>query len=73
MKKFKEFDIPFVGLKQGEHRFDYRIDNSFFEEFGYTDFNETSLKVDVVLHKKQYAGAGLCRKRYGKCKLRSFQ
>ncbi|SFW29134.1 Uncharacterized metal-binding protein YceD, DUF177 family [Sinomicrobium oceani] len=52
MKKFKEFDIPFVGLKQGEHRFDYRIDNSFFEEFGYTDFNETSLKVDVVLHKR---------------------
>ncbi|MGS2762539.1 YceD family protein [Sinomicrobium sp. M5D2P9] len=52
MKKFKEFDIPFVGLKQGEHRFDYRIDNLFFEGFDYADFNDASLKADVVLHKK---------------------
>ncbi|MGS2741338.1 YceD family protein [Sinomicrobium sp. M5D2P17] len=52
MKKFKEFDIPFVGLKQGEHRFGYRIDNLFFEGFDYTDFNDASLKVDVVLHKR---------------------
>ncbi|MBC9794602.1 YceD family protein [Sinomicrobium weinanense] len=52
MKKFKEFDIPFAGLKQGEHRFDYHVDNLFFEGFDYTDFNDASLKVGVVLHKK---------------------
>ena len=52
MKKFRDFDIPFAGLKQGEHRFGYHIDNRFFESFGYTDFNGASLDVTVVFRKK---------------------
>jgi len=52
MKPLKEFTIPFVGLKVGKHYFDYNIENKFFQYFEYEDFNNSNLKVDVVLEKK---------------------
>jgi uncharacterized metal-binding protein YceD (DUF177 family) len=52
MRKLKEFTIPFVGLKQGKHRFEYSIDNKFFEHFEYDEFNSANLKVDLLLEKK---------------------
>ncbi|WP_340199388.1 YceD family protein [Ascidiimonas sp. W6] len=52
MKKLKEFDIPFVGLKQGKHQFNYHIDNEFFEGFDYNEFNEANLTIKVSLDKK---------------------
>ncbi len=50
MKK-KEFIIPFSGLKQGKHEFNYVIENEFFESFGYTDFNSANLGLQVLLNK----------------------
>ena len=29
MKAMKAYTIPFVGLKEGKHHFDYHIDNTF--------------------------------------------
>ncbi len=52
MKELKEFTIPFVGLKLGEHRFDFNIGASFFEHFEYDEFNGASIKLDVLLIKK---------------------
>ena len=52
MRKLKEFTIPFVGLKQGKHQFEYHIDNKFFEHFEYDDFNSANVKVDLLLEKK---------------------
>ncbi|MCF6307478.1 MAG: DUF177 domain-containing protein [Flavobacteriaceae bacterium] len=52
MKELKEFTIPFVGLKLGEHRFDYKINKSFFEYFEYEDFNEANINLEVLLIKK---------------------
>ncbi|WP_461532562.1 YceD family protein [Sinomicrobium sp.] len=52
MKKFRDFEIPFSGLKLGKHRFTYHIDNRFFEDFDYTEFNGASLEIGVVLDKK---------------------
>ncbi len=52
MKQLKEFTIPFVGLKEGEHRFDYNIDQTFFNHFEYEDFNATNVKADLILVKK---------------------
>jgi uncharacterized metal-binding protein YceD (DUF177 family) len=52
MRKLKEFTIPFVGLKQGRHQFEYEIDNKFFEHFEYDEFNSADIKVDVLLDKK---------------------
>ena len=52
MKKLKEFIIQFVGLKQGEHNFEYKIENKFFNYFEYDEFNDANLDVKVVLNKK---------------------
>lgn len=52
MKDLKEFDISFVGLKQGKHKFEYRLDNKFFENFQYDEFENADIKVDLDFEKK---------------------
>ena len=52
MNNLKEYLIPFVGLKIGKHQFDYQIDNTFFKNFDYDEFNDVSFIVDIVLEKK---------------------
>ena len=52
MKELRGFDISFIGLKEGEHRFEYHIDNKFFDAFQYDEFDETSINVDLVFVKK---------------------
>ena len=49
--KQKEYNIPFSGLKQGKHHFNYQIDNTFFDSFGYDEFNDDNIALEVVLHK----------------------
>lgn len=49
--KLKEFDIPFSGLKQGKHHFEYQIDKTFFESFDYEEFGAASVRVNVILEK----------------------
>ncbi|MEK6152944.1 DUF177 domain-containing protein [Flavobacteriaceae bacterium 3-367] len=51
MMKHKEFAIPFSGLKQGKHEFEYRIENKFFESFGYDEFNDAAIDLTVILNK----------------------
>lgn len=52
MKELKEYTIPFVGLKVGEHRFNFEIDRSFFEHFEYDEFTDAAINLDVILQKK---------------------
>jgi len=52
MNDLKEFLIPFAGLKLGKHQFDYQLDNTFFKHFDYDEFNDASIKVNIVLEKK---------------------
>jgi uncharacterized metal-binding protein YceD (DUF177 family) len=52
MRDLKEFTIPFLGLKLGEHRFDFTLENEFFEHFEYDEFNGATIKLDVLLEKK---------------------
>lgn len=52
MKNLKEFIIPFVGLKEGKHQFDYQIDDSFFEQFQFDEYQKVNVKVELVFHKK---------------------
>jgi len=52
MNKTKEFLIPFIGLKLGKHHFEYQISNAFFEIFDYHEYNNSDIKVNVVLEKK---------------------
>ncbi len=53
MSVMKEFLIPFVGLKVGEHSFEYQINNTFFQEFDYDQFEGVAVKAEVTLNKKQ--------------------
>jgi uncharacterized metal-binding protein YceD (DUF177 family) len=52
MNKKKEYLIPFIGLKTAKHHFEYQISNVFFEIFDYHEFNNSDIKVNVVLEKK---------------------
>lgn len=48
----KQFVIPFVGLKSGKHRFDYLIDNQFFDGFEYSLIKAGNLKVVLDFEKQ---------------------
>jgi uncharacterized metal-binding protein YceD (DUF177 family) len=52
MRNLKKFDIPFRGLKEGKHNFDYRIDNTFFEHFEYDEYNDSNLLLELIFNKK---------------------
>ncbi len=51
MRKHKEFEIPFSGLKEGKHKFEYSIENKFFESFEYNEFNDAKIVLQVMLNK----------------------
>jgi hypothetical protein len=51
MKKTKFFN-SFIGLKLGKHHFEYQISNAFFEIFDYNEYQDSNIKVNVVLEKK---------------------
>lgn len=50
--RFENFAIKFTGLKVGEHHFEYEIDNTFFDEFKYDEFQKSDIQADVTLNKK---------------------
>ena len=52
MKDLKEFDISFVGLKDGLHQFEYKIEKTFFDFFKYDEFFNSNVKVEVSFLKK---------------------
>ncbi|SNR73610.1 YceD family protein [Lutibacter flavus] len=52
MKDLKEFDISFIGLKEGIHQFDYIITKEFFDFFDYDEFNNANINVSLSLLKK---------------------
>lgn len=52
MKQLKEYTIPFVGLKQGLHQFEFQIENTFFEHFEYDEFNASAINVALEFNKK---------------------
>ncbi|MGV8946228.1 MAG: YceD family protein [Lutibacter sp.] len=47
MKDLKEFDISFIGLKEGIHQFEYTIDKTFFDFFNYDEFYDSNVKVEL--------------------------
>ena len=52
MQQLSEFLIPFIGLKEGTHQFDFNIDNKFFEEFGFLDFQNAQIQAVLDFEKK---------------------
>jgi len=52
MKAIKDYMIPFVGLKQGIHKFEYEISNDFLALFDFEEFNSSKLLALLDFNKK---------------------
>ena len=52
-RELKDYEIKFIGLKEGSHKFDFEIDRKFFDIFEYSEFEEADLKYEVLLEKKK--------------------
>lgn len=53
-EKFKAFEIPIAGLKQGQTNVNFKIDETFFKNFeGSDDFSGCNIHVDLVVDKRR--------------------
>ena len=52
MDTLADFIIPIVGLKLGDHSYQFEVDGKFFKEFDNTDLQEGCLQIDLVLTKR---------------------
>lgn len=52
MNPLHKYDIPFVGLKQGEHRFTYTVKGDFYELFEASPVQQSNIVVDLDFDKK---------------------
>ena len=53
LKRMKAYLLSFVDLKIGEHRFDFHIDSTFFENFLESEIIQADVKVSLVLDKQE--------------------
>jgi uncharacterized metal-binding protein YceD (DUF177 family) len=53
VKRSKEYVLTFADLKIGEHRFDYHVDNAFFETFPESEILAADVNVSLVLDKQE--------------------
>lgn len=69
----KEFVIPFVGLKQGVHEFNFEVGKAFFESIEYSVVHEGNVHVTFLLDKKEtmligdYTIRGAVKASCGRC------
>ncbi len=54
MEKISAFLIPFIGLKDGVHHFDFIVNNEFFEGYDFFDLKKADVKVHLVFEKKNH-------------------
>ena len=47
----RDYDIAFVGLKQGIHEYQYQVDDKFFKHYGEQDFSNCTAKIKLQLEK----------------------
>ncbi len=52
MKRNGIYEIPFVGLKEGKHQFEYQIERKFFDAFDFDEFNDVNVLVTLEFVKK---------------------
>ncbi|HWB64156.1 MAG TPA: DUF177 domain-containing protein [Chitinophagales bacterium] len=53
MKGLREYEIPFVGLKLGVHKFNYEIDGKFFKHFEQSPIHDCKVNVRLEFEKKE--------------------
>jgi uncharacterized metal-binding protein YceD (DUF177 family) len=54
MAVLREFKIPFIGLKNGVHIFEYKINDAFFENFEDTFINDANIDIRLKFDKKEH-------------------
>ena len=52
MNYLSRYTVPFSGLKEGEHLFDFSADNRFFEQFEESEIKKGSVNIRVKLEKR---------------------
>ena len=52
MKLSNDFVLSFFGLKEGRHKFEYKIDKQFFESFKFDEFLDADFTVALDFNKK---------------------
>jgi len=53
VKGLREFEIPYVGLRVGVHKFDYDIDAKFFQHFEESPIRDCKVHVKLEFEKKE--------------------
>ncbi len=51
MNELKSYDIKFSGLKNGKHQYQFHIDQHFFNQFDFKEFNDSNLDILVDFNK----------------------
>ncbi len=52
MNTLKEYRIPYLGLKAGNHRYEFQLTDVFFDEFELSEIQGSDLQVEVDLEKQ---------------------
>jgi uncharacterized protein len=52
VKNLIDYQIPFSGLKEGIHHYDFKVDDTFFEHFEYSEIRKSDIKVDLELDRQ---------------------
>jgi uncharacterized protein len=52
MNYISKYEIAFKGLKEGIHRYEYELDDKFFDKFENSEVKKGSLKAEVILTKQ---------------------
>lgn len=53
MKRKEKLIIPFVGLKEGKHEFEFEINKTFFKEFEYSIIESGDFNISLIFNKKK--------------------
>ena len=52
MNYLSQYTLPFSGLSEGKHQFDFSIDDRFFAEFENSEVEKGELKIQIELEKR---------------------
>ncbi|HEX4886687.1 MAG TPA: DUF177 domain-containing protein [Luteibaculaceae bacterium] len=52
MRSLREYQINFVGLSLGTHRFEFEVGDAFFEHFNNDELRDVKIQLEVELEKK---------------------
>ncbi len=52
MNVLSDFIIPLMGLKLGDHSYDFKVNGEFFKEFDNTELEDGTLQIDLILTKR---------------------